>query len=252
MPMTLAHPMAVLPLRGLGMPTTALVVGSMVPDIPIFIDWRPGYNLSHSLLGVVSLDLVLASVIVLVWYVAVRDAVVDMAPQWVRARLRPRVRPTLRACLLTPVGAASGAATHVLWDSFTHVDRWGPDHFVWLRSEHHGLLGLKWMQYASGAVGLVVVTWVAVRYLRSLAPLPDHRGPAVLPALVLPAVVAASVLVGLVAVTRFTAYGFVTMAYVGVTRSLLALAILGALACLAWHVLARLGSTRRRGPARTP
>ena len=34
MPFTLAHPAVVLPLRGLGLPMTALVAGSMAPDLP--------------------------------------------------------------------------------------------------------------------------------------------------------------------------------------------------------------------------
>lgn len=35
MPFTLAHPAYVLPLRRLGLPVSALAVGSMVPDVPL-------------------------------------------------------------------------------------------------------------------------------------------------------------------------------------------------------------------------
>ena len=65
--MTLAHPMAVLPLRGYGLPTTALVIGSMVPDVALFADWKAGYDLAHSLPGIVTIDLVLATALTAIW-----------------------------------------------------------------------------------------------------------------------------------------------------------------------------------------
>src|SRR5690242_2688651 len=112
--MTLAHPMAVLPLRGRGLPTTGLVVGSMVPDVGVFLRWYDGYELSHSPLGIVTLDLALGTALTAVWFLLVRDAVVDMAPGPVRARLVPRHRPAPREWWLTPVAVTLGAATHVV------------------------------------------------------------------------------------------------------------------------------------------
>jgi hypothetical protein len=46
--MTLAHPVAVLPLRRFGLPMAAMVIGSMVPDVPLFLRWSSGYQVSHS------------------------------------------------------------------------------------------------------------------------------------------------------------------------------------------------------------
>lgn len=245
--MTLAHPMAVLPLRGRGLPMTALVIGSMVPDIPVFVGWHWGYQLSHSLLGVVTFDLVVATVVTALWFFAVRDAAVDMAPTAIRERLRPRLRPTWQEWLLVPVAGVVGAATHTFWDAFTHVHRWGPRHIDWLAEEHGPLLGLKWAQYTSGVIGLTVVTIVAVRYLRSLDPVPGERPPPVVPSVVLPGVITASVLVGLVAAARHSAYGFIGMAYDGVVHSLIALTVLGALACLSWHAAHRASALRAAG-----
>ena len=37
MPITFAHPAAVLPLARTGLPLTALAIGSMVPDLPMFV-----------------------------------------------------------------------------------------------------------------------------------------------------------------------------------------------------------------------
>lgn len=245
--MTLAHPMAVLPLRGRGLPMTALVIGSMVPDIPVFLGWHWGYQVSHSWLGVVTFDLVVATAATVLWFFAVRDAVVDMAPAVIRDRLRPHFRPTPPEWAMVPVAGSVGAATHTFWDAFTHVHRWGPRHIDWLAEEHGPLLGLKWAQYTSGVVGLTVVTIVAVRYLRSLEPVPGDRPPPAVPAVVLPAVVTASILVGLVAAVRHSAYGFIDMAYDGVVHSLIALTVLGALACLGWHAAHRAAELRAAG-----
>ncbi|RHW25669.1 DUF4184 family protein [Nocardioides immobilis] len=63
--MTLAHPAAVLPLGRLGLPMTALVAGSVVPDIPLFLWWVRGYELTHSLVGILVVDVVLAVGVVL-------------------------------------------------------------------------------------------------------------------------------------------------------------------------------------------
>ena len=56
--MTLAHPVAVLPLRRFGLPMAALVIGSMVPDVPLFMGWSSGYQVSHSYTGVFTVNLI--------------------------------------------------------------------------------------------------------------------------------------------------------------------------------------------------
>jgi len=239
-PMTLAHPAAILPLRRLGLPVTALAAGSMVPDIPLFLGWVRGYEVTHSVVGILVVDVVLTAGVVLLWFHLVRDALVDMAPEHVRSRLPARVRPTRRELLLVPVAGSVGAATHLLWDSFTHPGRWGPRHIEWLRTEHGGLLGLKWIQYASGVLGLVVVVWAVVRYVQSLTPLADDRGPSLLPPVVLPAVVMVSGLVGVTTAAIKVPSGFHAMAFHGVINSLIAAAALGLLASGAWQVAGHL------------
>lgn len=79
---------------------TALVAGSMVPDIPLFLRRADGYELTHSLLGVLLVDVVLAVGVAVVWSYGVRDAVV--------AALPPAVLPaTVVASGLVGVAAAA-------------------------------------------------------------------------------------------------------------------------------------------------
>lgn len=172
MPLTLSHPAVLLPLRRLGLPFTALAVGSMVPDIPLFMRWDSGYVLSHHLSGVATVDLVLTVVIVRLWFSVVRDALVDLAPDPIRSRLAPHVSLTRWQWLLVVPSAWFGAFTHVFWDAFTHPGRGGVSRIRWLQDEHGPLSGYRWAQYISGVIGFAIVAFAIVRYLRSLPAVP--------------------------------------------------------------------------------
>ncbi|WP_261570467.1 DUF4184 family protein [Frankia gtarii] len=190
MPFTLSHPAAVLPLRRLGLPMSAMVAGSMVPDVPVFLEWPALYRLTHSLLGVVTVGPVLALAALAMWFNLTRDAVVDLAPDPVRLRLAPRARLTGRQWLLAPVAASVGALTHVVWDDFTHEHRWGVRQVAWLSAQHGALPGYKWLQYGMSAAGLVVVAAAIVAHLRALPRGPRRprrypSGSVALPALVI-------------------------------------------------------------------
>lgn len=128
MPFTLAHPAAVLALRRTPLPTAALVMGSMAPDTRLFVPGLPAYDVSHSALGVLTLDPLTAMVLWGVWVWVLRDVVVDLAPSAVRDRLPASARPSRRDWLLAAPAAVVGAATHVGWDALTHAGRWGPTH----------------------------------------------------------------------------------------------------------------------------
>jgi hypothetical protein len=71
------------------------------------------------------------------------------------------------------LGVVVGAVTHVVWDSFTHAGRWGVDLVPWLHTEHLGLPGYKWAQFASGALGLVVIAVWGLRHLARTVPDPE-------------------------------------------------------------------------------
>jgi hypothetical protein len=245
MPLTLSHPAAVLPLRRLGLPMTSMVIGSMVPDIPLYLGSRRGYDLAHSPLGVPTVDVVGALIVVVLWFAILRDPLVDLAPSAIRSRLTPRARLTRPQWLLAPVGALIGAVTHVAWDSFTHYDRWGSDHVGWLRSEHLGMAGLKWAQYASGVLGLAVVGWFAIAHLRSLPPLGTPRPARVLTPLALAAVIVLAGLTGLASAASAASDGLQAMAFRGVVSSIIIFVVGGGFVCVAWQV-----ARQRRAAAR--
>ncbi len=238
MPLTLSHPVAVLPLRRLGLPMAALVLGSMAPDAPVFARWTAAYVVTHSPVGVVTIDVVLVLVALGVWSVLVRDALVDLAPTYVRSRLAPQARLSSRQWMLAPLAGAVGAASHVVWDAFTHLDGWGVQHVSWLRAEHGGLAAYSWAQYGSGVVGLAILGVVAVRHLRSLPVLRIDRPPRVLGSAVLGVLLGGAVLVGLVAGVRAVGEGLRAVAFDVVVASVVALGVGTALTCAVWQAAA--------------
>jgi hypothetical protein len=148
---------------------TALVVGSMSPDFPLFVGWPQGYALSHSLVGSATVDVAVALIVLWLWLALFRDSMIDLAPGAIRSRLPRQMTLTRREWLLSVPAAWVGSLTHVVWDSFTHSGRWGVALVPWLRVEHAGLPRYEWAQYVSTLVGLAVVCVMAILYLRGLA-----------------------------------------------------------------------------------
>lgn len=216
----------------------ALVIGSMAPDGPLFLGWAWGYELSHSVLGVVTVDLLATVSLLALWSLVLRDALVDLAPTAIRSRFAPRNRLTAREWVLAPLAAIVGSMTHVVWDAFTHVDRWGPDHLAWLRDDHGGLAGFQWAQYASSVAGIAIVVGAAIAHLRALAPT-RPRPPAALNPTWLAAAVAAALIAGLVAAVARVPLGLHAMVFHGIIACLLVSGLALAGVCLAWQVAKR-------------
>ncbi|HEX2892684.1 MAG TPA: DUF4184 family protein [Marmoricola sp.] len=164
MPLAPAHPAVVLPLRRLGLPLTALVVGAMAPDAPVYLPVGVGYRTAHSWPGLLVASVV-GLVLLVLWSFVVRDAVVDLVPA-LRRRLPLRDRPDARAWWLAPVAVLVGVGTHLLWDAATHD--WGflVEDLAFLRTEHASLPLYRWLQHASTVVGTLVVAAYGVVGLR--------------------------------------------------------------------------------------
>lgn len=171
MPFTPAHVAAVLPLVGKRRPTwvvpSALVIGSMVPDLLYFVPIRIDRDLSHSLTGVVTLDLALGLLVVALWRSVASPVVRDLAPGSIRGRIPVPPPATLRAALWAVPCVVGGALTHVGWDSFTHANGWVVERVPFL-TEDHGLPVFKLAQYGSGLLGCAVVLAYCLR--RQAAP----------------------------------------------------------------------------------
>jgi hypothetical protein len=180
MPFTGSHPAAILPFARWGLPASALVVGSMAPDVPYYVAVPLGADLTHSLIGVVTVDILVGLAMFALWQAVLGPAAVAYAPVAVSRRVSAPVGLThhlgnTRRFLLTVVALVVGATTHVVWDAFTHGGRWGSAHISWLAIDHGPLAGYSWAQYLSGVAGAAVLTVWCVRWWRRAAEhsLPD-------------------------------------------------------------------------------
>ncbi|GAB3876296.1 DUF4184 family protein [Terrabacter terrigena] len=177
MPFTPSHAIVAVPLQRLGLPFAAVAAGAMTPDVAVFLPGVVDYGTTHSLRGVLTVDAALAVVLVLVWWVWLRGPVVDVAPAALRHRVDVRgqqPRGSLRWWALVVAGALLGAATHVGWDAFTHPGAWGPEHLPVLRTQVGPLSLTKWLQYASGVLGLAGLLAWSWRQLRSRPAVPGE------------------------------------------------------------------------------
>ncbi|GAA3493488.1 hypothetical protein GCM10019016_005870 [Streptomyces prasinosporus] len=183
MPFTLSHAAAVLPaLRADGtgrgpLVPAVLVAGSFAPDLTYyaasFLSGAMGFgDVTHSFPGVFTVDVLLAWALVGLWLL-VREPLVALGPRTRQGRTaallrcgapRARVRPSL--VLRWYVSAALGALTHVVWDAFTHLDRWGTRVFPVLGEKVAGSPLYWYLQYGGSAVSALVIAAFVVRALR--------------------------------------------------------------------------------------
>lgn len=247
MPFTISHAVAVLPLaRNRRLVPAALVIGAWVPDLPYFVPLLGGSDRTHAAYGPVTVDLVLGLLVVALWQLVLRRPLVDLSPAWLRERVPPPRRLDAAYGLGAAASVVLGATTHVVWDTFTHHDRWGTRHVALLNAMLGPLPVYKWAQLASGALGLLgLVVW-SVLWLRRASPRPV-RG-RVRPTVrrgVWVGVIAVALLVAAVVAWGPLAAGrsLEATAFAVVTRSMGAAGAAVVVVCVAWRV--------RSGPART-
>jgi hypothetical protein len=110
-----------------------MVIGSMVPDWPLYVPFGPDYNLTHSVTGLFVSCLPLGLLLVLYFQVALKQPVTELLPEGLQRRLSKYLNSPARLSfpvLVTVFGALLiGAASHVFWDSFTHRGTWGVQMF---------------------------------------------------------------------------------------------------------------------------
>ncbi|MFD7452126.1 DUF4184 family protein [Kitasatospora sp. NPDC059827] len=198
MPFTLSHPAAVLPLlRHAGergpLVASALVAGSMAPDVPFFAEsLLPGVyghgGLTHAWWAVPTLDVAIAGVLVAGWHGLLRAPLVGLLPErWAGGAEALTVRRAAAAgaggtggcggagglgadAAWFVVSAAVGAATHVGWDAFTHGGRLGVRLLPVLDRTVAGVPVYEVLQYGSSALALAALGGWAARAVRAVEP----------------------------------------------------------------------------------
>ncbi len=187
LPFTLSHAAAVLPgLRRDGtargpLVASALVAGSFAPDMTYFAatavpEAMTLGDVTHSPVGIVTADVLITAALVALW-LTVREPLVALLPARWRGRVYGLVRGQAWRDRHTAVlagwfflSAVLGSTTHVVWDSFTHLDRWGTRAIPVLGEIVAGFPVYLYAQYGGSALALGLLCWFTLRALRSTGP----------------------------------------------------------------------------------
>lgn len=178
MPWTFAHPAAVLPFRPLKhLSFSALVIGSIAPDVGYYFGRFDLAAAAHTLRGLVTICLPTGLALISLVRILHRP-IATLLPSPHRQALLPLPRmPRLTPSTMWRVSLSVmiGAATHVVWDSFTH----GTGYLVATRALLRVpvfVLGTRSiplfdvLQHASTALGVGILVVAYVRWLRSFDP----------------------------------------------------------------------------------
>lgn len=182
MPFTPSHALVALPFIRTPLVPSAIAIGAMTPDLPLFVRGIGlDYAFTHSF-GTVIGTTVIAFALFLLWRIVLRPAVGDLAPRAVARRAPDDWSDTgLRAAraavgvgesrlypLLLAASLLLGVLSHIVWDLFTHEGRWGVEVLPALDRPWGPLTGYKWLQHGSSVIALVVIAvWVVLRLRRA-------------------------------------------------------------------------------------
>lgn len=125
MPLTFAHPAAVLPFsrNSKYVNFLAMVLGSMSPDFEYFLRGQPSGEIGHTFIGFVTFNLPLVVIVYLVYKTYVHRTLFRHLPSFLQDTysIKPQSTRSLKMVVFI-YSALLGMLTHVFWDSFTHLE----------------------------------------------------------------------------------------------------------------------------------
>jgi hypothetical protein len=146
----------------------------MVPDLGYYVGRFDLASAAHTPLGLLTVCLPSGLVLVALLRIGHRPVAL-LIPQPHRGALlslppAPALT-TLATMLRVSLSVALGAATHILWDSFTHESGYMVSHSSLLRLPVFSMIGQEFhlynmLQHASTLLGVTVLVLVYVRWLR--------------------------------------------------------------------------------------
>lgn len=188
--------MAILPVVGRWrLDTTCLVIGAMAPDFEYFVRVRQASTISHTWLGLVVFDLPMTLALAVAFHAIVKWPLVLVTPRFLARRAaviaaRPWGERSVRFGLACAISALIGAASHIVWDGFTHSDGLIVPHVAALRAPvdvpglGRDMVLHRLLQHVSTLIGLAACLGFAARALRRVEPVELPARPRVWPRLV--------------------------------------------------------------------
>jgi membrane-bound metal-dependent hydrolase YbcI (DUF457 family) len=190
-PFTVSHTVAAVPLRkflGRFGVLSALVIGSIAPDLPNFFPVQVSRHTTHSLLGLFLFCIPVGFIFYIFFHKLLKGPLLSLLPSPVLCRLGRDTRrcSSLPAASLgaVVVSLLCGAMSHIVWDAFTHKNAVGVNLFPFLRTflfsiGNYPLYGYRILQHGSTLIGLVLLAVWARKWMK-VTPVQSHRLPVVL------------------------------------------------------------------------
>jgi Domain of unknown function (DUF4184) len=183
-PWTFAHPAAVLPLRQLcprWLSLPGLIIGSLTPDLGYYGGQLGLASFSHTPLGIAVCCLPLGLLLLGLLLRFCRPFTVLLPArhrQLVRSHCQSPARPVWVGLPIAALSVVLGAVSHVLWDSFTHANRWGVSLLPFLNLHvfdvgDRQIRVFNVLQHLSTALGLAAMAIVYRRAVLAQAPVPS-------------------------------------------------------------------------------
>lgn len=172
MPLTFAHPAAVLPFsrKSKFVNFSALVLGSMSPDFEYFLKGKPSAEIGHTFMGFITFNLPLVIIVYFIYHILIHSALVSNLPVVLQDTFTKKTDSHwLLKMFVFLYSAFLGMLTHVAWDSFTHLDGFMVRNVSFLSNSVH-FFGYdfpvyKILQHGSTLVGIVVI--IGYMYFRA-------------------------------------------------------------------------------------
>ncbi|PKM95642.1 MAG: DUF4184 domain-containing protein [Firmicutes bacterium HGW-Firmicutes-1] len=171
MPFTFAHPLAVLPLgkkKNKYFDFTALIIGSMAPDFEYFIHFKPYQMYGHTLLGQLFYNMPLVIIIAFIYHYILKESIIINLPNPYSTYYNYLIKKrwtifSKRAFIMFVYSALIGMFTHLIWDSFTHIEGYFVTKIVILSKSitliNYKIPIYKILQHGSTVIGLTIIVF---------------------------------------------------------------------------------------------
>ena len=177
MPYTLAHPAVVVPFKQVfprQFVLSALIVGSVAPDVAHGIPHDTPLGNPHAIGPVMAIGVPVALVALWVFHMLVKRPMIRLFPRDIQPSLRSFDGP----CRFLPwprfvwilVSIVIGICTHVAWDSMTHGNGWAVRQFPLLQTHVFSVAGYPMVSYFlfkhfSSMLGVMLLLFWSARWL---------------------------------------------------------------------------------------
>lgn len=181
MPLSTAHPAIVLPFcKGSKkwVSSTALIIGSITPDIEYLYHLLPNRTFSHNYYHAWWFDLIITLCLAFLFHHIIRNPLINNLPPFLSQRFQQFkpfhwVAHFIKHCPIIIISAWIGIYSHIIWDDFTHKGSYIVESFSFFHIHVTTFFGMdivvhNLLQQISSIGGTIVVFAVLLSFKRNI------------------------------------------------------------------------------------